>query len=112
MDRICGCTTGTPHRWAVGVRDPLKSSITGPSLLVNCYHENKSHKNFRLPPPPLNLLDDGKFLLSYFHCYEVATISILLARHEKTNTNLELTPRIPGMYYTEHQNYVELYKAV
>ena len=25
----------------VGVHDPLKSSVTGPSLLGNCYLENK-----------------------------------------------------------------------
>ena len=45
------------HRLAVGVRDPLKSSVTGPSLLVNCYLETKFHKKIRVtppPPPPLN----------------------------------------------------------
>ena len=35
------------HRLAVGVRDPLKSSVTGPSLLVNCYLEIKFHKKIR-----------------------------------------------------------------
>ena len=42
------------HRWAPGVRNPLKSSVTGPSLLVNCYHELKFHKIIRVnSPPPL-----------------------------------------------------------
>ena len=36
------------HRLAVGVRDPLKSSVTGPSLLVNCYIETKFHKKIRV----------------------------------------------------------------
>ena len=39
------------HRLAVGVRDPLKSSVTGPSLLVNCYIETKFHKKIRVNPP-------------------------------------------------------------
>ena len=46
------------HRWSPGVRNPLKSSVTGPSLLVNCYLEIKFHKIIRVnpppPPPPLN----------------------------------------------------------
>ena len=43
------------HRLAVGVRDPLKSSVTGPSFLVNCYLEIKFHKKIPIvPPPPLN----------------------------------------------------------
>ena len=29
---------------AVGVHDPLKSSVTSPSLLGNCYLENKFTK--------------------------------------------------------------------
>ena len=42
------------HRWSPGVRNPLKSSVTGPSLLVNCYLEIKFHKIIRMnPPPPL-----------------------------------------------------------
>ena len=40
------------HRWAVGVRNPPKSSVTGPSLLVNCYLEIKFHKKIPLVPPP------------------------------------------------------------
>ena len=31
------------HRWAVGVRDPLKSLFTCPCLSVNCYLENQFH---------------------------------------------------------------------
>ena len=41
------------HRWSPGVRNPLKSSVTGPSLLVNCYLEIKFHKIIRVNPPPL-----------------------------------------------------------
>ena len=42
------------HRWSPGVWNPLKSSVTGPSLLVNCYLEIKFHKIIRVnPPPPL-----------------------------------------------------------
>ena len=45
------------HRWSPGVRNPPKSSVTGPSLLVNCYLEIKFHKIIRVnPPPPLKKL--------------------------------------------------------
>ena len=40
------------HRWSPGVRNPLKSSVTGPSLLVNCYLEIKFHKIISVNPPP------------------------------------------------------------
>ena len=41
-------------RCAPGVRNPLKSSVTGPSLLVNCYLDIKFRKKNRVnPPPPL-----------------------------------------------------------
>ena len=39
------------HRWTPGVRDPLKSSVTGPSLLVNRYLQIKFHKKIRVNPP-------------------------------------------------------------
>ena len=35
----------------VGVRDPLKSSFTGPSLLVNYYLEIKFHKKIPMASP-------------------------------------------------------------
>ena len=35
------------HRWAVGVRDPLKSLVKALNLSVNCYLENKFHKKCR-----------------------------------------------------------------
>ena len=35
--------------WGPG---PLKSSVTGPSLLVNCYLEIKFHKKIPIGPPP------------------------------------------------------------
>ena len=41
------------HQWSPGVRNPLKSLVTGPSLLVNCYLEIKFHKIIRVNPPPL-----------------------------------------------------------
>ena len=34
--------------WGQG---PLKSSVTGPSLLVNCYLEIKFHKKIPIVPP-------------------------------------------------------------
>ena len=34
--------------WGPG---PLKSSVTGPSLLVNCYLEIKFHKKIPIGPP-------------------------------------------------------------
>ena len=40
------------HRWSPEVRNPLKISVTGPSLLVNCYLEIKFHKIIRVNPPP------------------------------------------------------------
>ena len=39
------------HRWSPGVRNPPKSSVTGLSLLVNCYLEIKYHKIIRVNPP-------------------------------------------------------------
>ena len=39
------------HLLAVGVRDPLKSSVTGLSLLVKCYLEIKFHKKIPIGPP-------------------------------------------------------------
>ena len=38
--------------WGPG---PLKSSVTGPSLLVNCYLEIKFHKKIPIAPPPPQL---------------------------------------------------------
>ena len=39
------------HWLAVGIHErPLKSLITGPCLLGNCYLENKFHKNIRVNP--------------------------------------------------------------
>ena len=40
------------------VRDPLKSLVTGPSLLVNCYLEIKFHKKIPIGPPPLKTIFD------------------------------------------------------
>ena len=55
------------HRWSPGVRNPLKSSVTGPSLLVNCYLEIKFHKIIRVnpppPPPPPPPLKQSKFTI-------------------------------------------------
>ena len=43
------------HRWSAGVRNPLKSSVTGPSLLVNCYLEVSQNNQGEPPPPGLSL---------------------------------------------------------
>ena len=44
--------------WGPG---PLKSSVTGLSLLVNCYLEIKFHKKIPIGPPPLIIsVDTGK----------------------------------------------------
>ena len=40
------------HRWSPRVRNPLKSLVTGPSLLVNCYIEIKFNKIIKGDPPP------------------------------------------------------------
>ena len=50
------------HRWSPGVRNPLKSLVTGPNLLVNCYLEIKFHKIIRVnpPPPPLSEMYPNK----------------------------------------------------
>ena len=42
--------TNYGHRCVVGVRDPFKSLVMGPSLSVNCYLENKFHKKCRMNP--------------------------------------------------------------
>ena len=47
------------HRWAPGFRNHLKISVTGLSLLVNCYLEIKFHKKNRVNPPP-PLIQHGK----------------------------------------------------
>ena len=53
------------HRWSPGVRNPLKSSVTGPSLLVNCYLEIKFHKIIRVnPPPPPLIREHRRFIIS------------------------------------------------
>ena len=44
---------GVAVQRAPGVRDPLKSSVTGPCLLVDCYLQIKFHKKIRVNPPPL-----------------------------------------------------------
>ena len=47
------------HRWSPGVRNPLKSLVTGPSLLVNCYLEIRVNP----PPPPPPPLKPSKYYL-------------------------------------------------
>ena len=43
------------NRLAVGVRDPLKSSVTGPSLLQSTAISKSSFtKKIPIAPPPLN----------------------------------------------------------
>ena len=59
------------HRWSPGVRYPLKSSVTGPSLLVNCYLEIKFHKIIRVNPPPPPLIEMAKSMNSKLNFIEV-----------------------------------------
>ena len=64
------------HRWSPGVRNPLKSSVTGPSLLVNCYLEIKFHKIIRVNPPLNNNSKIVKLLTPNnddFGRYEIVT---------------------------------------
>ena len=58
------------HRWAPGVRNPFKISVTGPSLLVNCYLKIKFRKIIRVkpPPPPRPHLTKDK---PFFICFSV-----------------------------------------
>ena len=52
------------HRWSPGVRNPLKSSVTGPSLLVNCYLEIKFHKIIRVNPPLKTIRVMNRYLIN------------------------------------------------
>ena len=49
------------HRKAPGVRNPLKSSVTGPSLLANCYLEIKFRQLMAILAKLLDI--DFKFVL-------------------------------------------------
>ena len=52
---------------APGVRNPLKSSVTDPSFLVNCYLEIKFHKkNQGEPPSPLSISKNQSSLEVYY----------------------------------------------
>ena len=78
------------HWWSHGVRNPLKSSVTGPSLLVNCYLEIKFHKIIRVnpppPPPPLihapcaQILYAVCILIISFMVFEILTIITLISQ--------------------------------
>ena len=72
-----------------GVRDPLKSSVTGLSLLVNCYLEIKFHKKIPIgpPPPPPPLSNQN-------HC--VSSIYILRGLDKSPNTQVHCNPEIGG----------------
>ena len=78
------------HRWSPGVRNPLKSSVTGLSLLVNCYLEIKFHKIIRVnPPPPLRPEGGGgKSRFSSFHIYDQSCWR--RTRRKKPDRNLTL----------------------
>ena len=77
------------HRWSPGVRNPLKSLVTGPSLLVNCYLEIKFHKIIRVNPPlkrinfPMRLMTSLRRLRIFFqknHAKPSQTLSIVMTR--------------------------------
>ena len=55
------------HRWSPGVRNPLKISVTGPSLLVNCYLEIKFHKIIRVKEERIEnvMIVFGKVLICF-----------------------------------------------
>ena len=87
------------HRWSPRVRNPLKSLVTGPSLLVNCYLEIKFHKIIRVnpPPPPLNngnKTNDIYFTAQYKSftscCRDVFTIINNYLRLFESRYNLEI----------------------
>ena len=75
------------HRWSPGVRNPLKSSVTGPSLLVNCYLEIKFHKIIRVNPPLKKFFQKNllKKFCKYFNIFmtsEIMTSEIMTFCHD------------------------------
>ena len=77
------------HRLAVGVRDPLKSSVTGPSLMVNCYLETKFHKKIMVNPPPPPL----KYVYEYINCFTDILVNFL----QYVSACISLTSRETGV---------------
>ena len=72
------------HRWAPGVRNPLKSSVTGPSMLVNCYLQIKFHKKIKVI---INLeLDSCWYILrTAGTCDTVTTFRFSIQKQFNTN---------------------------
>ena len=98
------------HRLAVGVRNPLKSSVTGPSLLVNCYLETKFHKKIRVnpptpPPPPLNT----QFTSSqpFIPNAQYTSSQSFIPNTQYTSSQ----PFIPNTQYTSSQPFITKYSV-
>ena len=66
--------THVTQHYTLDIYYPLKSLVTGPSLLDNCYLGTKFHKKIRVnppPPPPLNGSNGSSFLANYFDiCFQ------------------------------------------
>ena len=79
---------------APGVRNPLKSLVMGPSLLVNCYLEIKFHKKIRVnhPPPPPPLTPFNIFLPSKEN---IRCSDCLYQIHLQLEATLQPTQMIP-----------------
>ena len=86
--------------------DPLKSSVTGPSLLVNCYLENKFHKKIRVNPPPLNV-ETGRYGEKRFNIKHRA------CRHccSSDDDLLDLLYELPGAYPVIEDEHHILYEC-
>ena len=65
------------HRWAVGIHNPLESSVTGFSLLGNCYLEIKFHNTTRVSSPLIYRLFNFTF------CTFVITIKKYIIKLEQ-----------------------------
>ena len=102
------------HRWSPEVPNPLKSSVMGPSLLVNCYLEIKFHKIIMVnppPPPPLkNVID--KLLNKFTRCWQFEkSVSSKLSFYDSVKekfareTYLGSSKGIPHHYSTTKQNH-------
>ena len=75
------------NKFDLAVRDPLKSSVTDPSLLVNCYLAKNRVNTEHPPPPPPNQHMNITVLCS------VNSLKPLQFPHITTPSNRELDKR-------------------
>ena len=116
-----GCPAGTGGRSGSGT--PPKSSVTGPSLLVNCYLEIKFHKKIPLVPPPIRKLNRSTsnggiifmYLRSYvrlFLLYRAICLSIFTAiiglQPTKTRAELDSSTVLKQIFYEYHPLILQL----